>query len=90
MDPHFDFDAAIAPVPQAARDDLAHSMEDNVYALVKAFASDNDGVIVAADEGGVVNGPDAADGNTGSGGEASDASNNSGGAPEDALGDLSD
>ena len=30
-------------------------MEDNVDALVRAFTSDNDGVIVAADEGVVVN-----------------------------------
>ena len=62
MDPHFDFDAAIAPVPQAVRDDLAYWVEDNMDALVRAFASDNDGVIVAADEGGVVNGPDVAGG----------------------------
>ena len=85
-DPHFDFDAAIAPVPQAVRDDLAHWVEDNVDALVRAFASDNDGVIVAADEGGVVNGPAAAGGDAGSNGESSDASNSSGGAPEDGLG----
>ena len=87
MDPHFDFDAAIAPVPQAVRGDLAHWVEDNVDALIRAFASDDDGVIVAADEGGVVNGPDAAGGNTEGDGEASDSSD---GAPEDALGDLSD
>ena len=42
MDPHFDFDAAIAPVPQAVRGELAHWVEDNVDALVRAFASDND------------------------------------------------
>ena len=59
-------------------------------ALVRAFASDNDGVIVAADEGGVVNGPDAAGSDANSDGEFSDASNASGGALEDALGDLSD
>ena len=59
-------------------------------ALVRAFASDDDGVIMAADEGGVVNGPDAADDNAEGDGEASDASDGSGGAPEDALGDLSD
>ena len=64
-------------------------MEDNVDALVRAFASDNDGVIVAVDEGGVVNGPGAAGGNAEGDGEASDASDSSGGAPEDALGDLS-
>src|SRR4051812_20929268 len=62
MDPHFDFDAAIAPVPQAVRDDMAHWVEDNVDALVRAFASDNHSVIAAADEGGMVNGPEAAGG----------------------------
>ena len=62
-------------------------MEDNVDALVRAFASDDDDAIVAADEGGVVNGPDAAGDNAKGDGEASDIS---GGAPEDALGDLSD
>ena len=59
-------------------------------ALVRAFASDDDGVIVAADEGGVVNGPAAAGGDADNDGESSDASNGLGGAPEDALGDLSD
>ena len=65
-------------------------MEDNLDALIRAFTSDNDSVIVAADKGGVVNGPDAAGGGAGSDGEFSGASNGSGGAPEDALGDLSD
>ena len=65
-------------------------MEDNVDALVRAFASDDDDAIVAADEGGVVNGPDAAGDNAEGDGEAGDASDSSGGAPEDALGDLSD
>ena len=59
-------------------------------ALVRAFASDNDGVIVAADEGGVVNNPAAVGGDADSDGEFSDTSNVLGGAPEDALGDLSD
>ena len=90
MDPHFDFDAAIAPVPQAVRGELAHWVEDHVEALIRAFASDNDDAIVAADEGGVTGGPDAAGGNAGSGGEFSDASNGPDGAPEDALGDSSD
>ena len=89
MDPHFDFDADIAPVPQAIRGDLADWVEDNVDALVRAFASDNDGVIMVADEGGVVNGPDAADDNAEGDSEASDDSDSSGGAPEYALGDLS-
>ena len=90
MDPHFDFDATIAPVPQAVRGDLAGWVKDNVDALVRAFTSDNDDAIVAADEGGMVNGPDAAGENAEGDGEASDASDGSGGAPEDALGDLSD
>ena len=90
MDPHFDFDAAIAPIPQAVQDDLAYWVEDNMDALVRAFASYNDGVVVAADEGGMVNGPNTAGGNAEGDGEASDASDSSGGAPEDALGDLSD
>ena len=47
-------------------------------ALIRAFALDNDDVIVAADEGGVVNGPDAAAGDADSDGEFSDASNGSG------------
>ena len=90
MDPHLDFDAAIAPVPQAVRGDLARWVEDNVDALIRAFASDNDDAIVAADKGGVMDGPDAAGGDADSDGEFSDASNGSGGAPEDALGDSSD
>ena len=89
MDPHFDFDAAIAPVPEAIRGDLARWVEDNVDALVRAFASDNDNMVVAADEGDVVNGPGAAAGDAEGDGEASDASDDPGGAPEDALGDLS-
>ena len=89
-DPHFDFDAAIAPVPVAIRGDLARWVEDNVDALVRAFASDNDNAVVAADEGDVVNGPGVAAGNAENDGEASDASDDSGGAHEDALGDLSD
>ena len=58
-------------------------------ALVRAFASDNDNVVVAADDGDVVNGPGAAASDAEGDGEASDASDDSGGAPEDALEDLS-
>ena len=59
-------------------------------ALIRAFASDNDDVIVEAGEGGVMDGSDAVGGNADSDGEFTDASNGSGGAPEDALGDSSD
>ena len=58
--------------------------------LVRAFTADDDGVVVVADEGGMVNGPDADDSDVEGDGEASDASEDSTGAPEDALGDLSD
>ena len=59
-------------------------------ALIRAFASDNDDAIVAADEGGAMGGPDAAGGDADIDGEFSDARNGSGGAPEGALGDFSD
>lgn len=90
-DPHFDFDAAIAPVPVAIRGDLARWVEDNVDALVRAFASDNDGVIVAADEGDMVN--DGENGTVNGDGDFSDsyngASGSSGSDQEDALSDMS-
>ena len=59
-------------------------------ALVRAFASDDDGMVVATDDGGIVNEHGADDGDGVDGGDPSDASDASGGAPEDALGDLSD
>ena len=90
MDSHFDFHAAIAPIPLAIPGDLAHWVEVNMDALVRAFTTDDNGVVVVADESGVVNGPDVDDGDVEGDGEASDASDDSGGAPEDALGDLSD
>ena len=86
-DPHFDFDAAIAPVPIAVRGDLAQWVEDNMDALVRDFASDDDGVIVGADEGGVVDAPGAGGGVGGDGDDASDAS---GGAPDNTASDMSD
>ena len=89
-DPHFDFDAVIAPVPLAIRGDLAQWMEDNADALVRAFASHNDAMVVAADEGGVVN-EHGADDNDGDGGDdAGDVSDVSGGVPEDAVSDMFD
>lgn len=54
--PDFNFDAAIAPVPEVIWDNLARWVDDNVDALVRAFASDDDAVVVAADEGDVVDG----------------------------------
>ena len=54
VDPNFDFDAAIAPVPIAVWGDMARWVEDHVDALVRAFTSENNGVVVIADEGDVV------------------------------------
>ena len=59
--PDFDFDAAITPVHEVIRDNLARWVDDNVDALVRAFASDDDEVVVAADEGDVVNGGEDSD-----------------------------
>ena len=91
-DPHFDFDAAIAPVPEAIRGDLARWVEDNMDALVRAFASDDDAVVVPEDEGDVVN-----DGEGGAGdgdGDASDGDSDASDAfecdPGDAVSDMSD
>ena len=54
INPNFDFDATIAPVPEVIRDNLARWVDDNVDALVRAFASDDDAVVVMEDEGGAV------------------------------------
>ena len=54
LGPHFDFDAAIAPVPGAIRDNLSHWVDNHVDALVRAFATEDDAVVVMADEDGVV------------------------------------
>ena len=86
--PDFDFDAAIAPVPQAVRGDLARWVEDNVDALVRAFASDDDAVVVAVDEGDVVDDGDrgVAEGGDGAGEDGDDASDASEG---DVASDIS-
>ena len=89
MDPHFDFDATIAHVPIAIRGDLAQWVEDNVDALVRAFVSDDDGVVVGANEGDVVDEPGADEDAGGGGGNADDASDASEDA-QDAVSDMSD
>ena len=57
-DPSFDFDATIAPVPTVVRGVLARWVEDHVDALFRAFASEDDVVVVVADKGDVVDGGD--------------------------------
>ena len=81
-----DFDAAIALVPQAIRGDLARWVEDNVDALVRAFASEDGAVVVATDEGGVVDGGDA--GADEGGGDANDGDSDTSGASEDDMEDA--
>ena len=89
-DPHFDFDAAIAHVPIAVRGALARWVEGKVDAFIRAFASDDDGMVVGANEGGIVDEP-GADGDAGGGGDnVSDASDASEDAQEDAVSDMSD
>ena len=89
MDPHFDFDAAIAPVPLAIRGDLAHWVEDNMDALVRAFATDDDGVVVGANEGDVVDVP-GDDGDAGGGGDNADDASDASEYAQDAVSDMSD
>ena len=87
--PDFYFNAAIALVPKAIRGDLAGWVEDNVDALVRAFSSDDDAVVVAADEGDVVdNGEGGADDGDGNASD-SDASDASEGDPGDTVSDMS-
>ena len=94
--PDFDFAAAIAPVPEVIRDNLARWVDDNVDALVRAFASDDDAVVVVADEGDLVDGGGAdggvADGDVADGGGDSDndgASSLSGSNSGDEASDMS-
>ena len=49
LDPHFDFDTAIAPVPMVIQDNLANWVDDYVDALVAEFAPEDDVVVIAAD-----------------------------------------
>ena len=74
------------------RGDLARWVEYNVDALVRAFTSDDAGVIVAADEGDVVNGGEdgANNGDGEASGDDSGASDASGDALEDVVSDMSD
>ena len=59
-------------------------------ALARAFASDDDGVVVGANEGDVVDDP-GNDGDAGGGGDnVDDTSDASEGAPEDVVSDMSD
>ena len=79
--PDFDFDAAIAPVPTVVRVTLARWVEDNVDSLVRAFTSEDDAVVVAADGGDVVDDGDAGTGDGGGG--VNDGDSNVSGASED-------
>ena len=86
IDLNFYFDSAIAPVPEAIRGDLASWVEDHVDALVRAFASDDDRLVVVANEGVVVDDGDAGAGE--GGGDANDGDIDASGASEDDIGDA--
>ena len=69
-------------MPEVIRDNLARWVDDNVDGLVRAFASDDDAMVVVADEGGAVD-----DGEY----SASDSANNmSGSESGDVASDMSD
>ena len=87
-DPNFDFHAAIAPVPMAVQGDLARWVGDHIDALVRAFTSENDGVVVITNEGDVVNDGDGgiANGGDDSDGDDDDASDAS---MDDVVSDIS-
>ena len=79
-------------MPEAIWGDLARWVEDNVDALVRAFTSKDDAVVVAANEGDVV---DDGEGGAGNGdGDASDDDSNASdafeGDPGDIASDMSD
>ena len=50
LDPHFDFDAAIASVPRVIQDNLANWVDDHVDALLAEFAPEDDAIMVATGE----------------------------------------
>src|SRR5215216_5612997 len=71
MNPHFDFDAVIAPVPGVIHGNLAGWVDEHVNALVAEFAVVDDTVVIVAGGG------DADDD------DEDDASDNSGDEGED-------
>jgi hypothetical protein len=51
LDPHFDFNTLITPVPKVTQEVVAHWVDHNVDELVKEFAPDEDAPLVDAEEG---------------------------------------
>ena len=66
-------------MPAVIRGKLTHWVNDNVDALVRAFASDDDAVVVAADEGAVV---DDGEGSSSNGTNSLSGSNSGDGASD--------
>ena len=52
LDPHFYFDADIAPMPRVIRDNLLDWVDDHVDALVAEFAPEDDAAVVVVRGGG--------------------------------------
>ena len=71
MNPHFDFDAVIAPVPGVIQGNLANWVDDHVDALVAEFVVADDAVVIAA-EGGDADDDDEDDASDSSGNEGED------------------
>ena len=66
LDPHFDLDTAIAPVPKVIQDNLENWVDDHVDTLVVEFAPEDDVVVIAAEEGGADDDEDDASDSAGS------------------------
>ena len=49
-DPHFNFDAVLAPMPLVVQDNLTGWVDDHVDALVEEFAPEDDMVVIVAGE----------------------------------------
>jgi hypothetical protein len=50
LDPHFDFDAAIAPVPEVTQDAMAEWVDSHVDDLVAEFTLVEDATVAEVDE----------------------------------------
>ena len=85
-DTDFDFEAVTAPVPRVIQGALGDWVEDHVDALVRAFTSEDDAVVVAADGGDVVDDGDAGAGDGGGG--VNDGDSDASSASEDDTGDA--
>ena len=52
LDPHFDFNVVLAPMPAATQDKLAKWVDGHVDALVKEMTPEDDTTVLVAEEAG--------------------------------------